>query len=458
MRVHLDVLEGPRKGRAFVFNTHDMFIVGRSRFVPCPIPEDEALSREHFIIEFNPPRCVIRDLDSLNHTFVNSRKIQQARLSSGDCISAGQSVFRVRFEGVPRARDSSVIISPIDLPAQAAAKPTSAPGLETAESESIAGLVIVCAACGKPAPIDVDIASNDDSDLTGSIQWLCDDCRDEADLLPQFIPYHTTLRELGRGAMGVVYLARDNRNGRKVALKLIAPETAAARSAVERFLRETAVLARLKHPNIIELYEQGTERGRFWFAMEYVDGCNLEWFAHENPGRYPVNQACRMACHVLKGLEHAHGLGFVHRDIKPENILIGQGPKGLIAKVSDFGLAKSYQSHGFSGLTFSGEMRGTIPFMPPEQMRDFRTVTPSADLYSTAATLYFLITGHFLYDEDIEADPIRLLLEATPVPIQHRRHDVPTGLAVVIEKCLRREPEDRYPNATEMRRALKPFC
>src|SRR6476619_744973 len=99
MRVILDVLEGPRQGRSFVFDRHDTFIVGRSRFVHCPMPEDSALSRDHFLIEINPPRCEVRDLGSTNGTFVNERRVERVRLNSGDRITAGQSVFQVRVEG-----------------------------------------------------------------------------------------------------------------------------------------------------------------------------------------------------------------------------------------------------------------------------------------------------------------------------------------------------------------------
>ncbi len=98
MRVILDVLEGPRKGRSFVFERHDTFIVGRSRFVHCPMPEDMALSRDHFMIEINPPQCELRDLGSTNGTFVNNHRVDRVRLVSGDMIAAGQSVFRVQVE------------------------------------------------------------------------------------------------------------------------------------------------------------------------------------------------------------------------------------------------------------------------------------------------------------------------------------------------------------------------
>ena len=119
-------------------------------------------------------------------------------------------------------------------------------------------------------------------------------------------------------------------------------------------------------------------------------------------------------------------MGFVHRDIKPENVLIAQNAEGLNAKISDFGLAKSFRGVGLSGLTFSGEMRGTVPFMPPEQMLDFKTVTPLADLYASAATLYYMITCNYVYDEASGGgDLIRMLMEESPIPIRERRADVP---------------------------------
>src|SRR5205823_8317100 len=125
-------------------------------------------------------------------------------------------------------------------------------------------------------------------------------------------------------------------------------------SAIDRFQREMSVISQLRHPNLVEFYEQGMSRGQFWFAMEYVAGTNLETLAKADPARYPIDQGCRLTCQILKGLEQAHQLGFVHRDIKPENILIAQSAEGLTVKISDFGLAKSIRGVGLSGLTFSG--------------------------------------------------------------------------------------------------------
>ena len=450
MRVILDVLDGPRKGRSFVFDRHDTFIVGRSRFVHCSMPEDSALSRDHFLIEINPPRCEIRDLGSTNGTYVNERRVDRVRLHSGDRVAAGQSLFRVRVEGVPPSGgEASSAVSPV-------AATGSVSGTLTIGAY---GRPVRCAACGAPAPADLDVAGGADVADDEPLEWLCQACRADVAAVPQPVPHYTSLRELGRGAMGVVYQARHNQTGRLVALKLIVPESAAARSAVERFLREMSVISQLKHPNIVEWLEQGMTRGQFWFAMEYVAGPSLEALANMDKGRYPTDQACRLACQILKGLEHAHNGGYVHRDIKPENILIGETVEGSVAKISDFGLAKSFRSVGLSGLTFSGEMRGTIPFMPPEQMTDFRTVRPQADLYATAATLYFLLTAKFIYDEPAGGDDlIKMLLEEHPIPILERRPDVPAGLAAVIGKCLSRDPEQRFPDATAMRKALKPHC
>ncbi len=432
MQVILDVINGPRKGASFVFDRHDTFIVGRSPSVHCAMPEDSALSRDHFLIEVMPPRCELRDLGSTNGTFVNDERVDRARLSVGDRISAGQSVFVVRFEG---------------------GEPESSSGAKTTIVVAAGRRVVRCAGCGVQASPGAAEEGAEDT-------WLCDLCRGESVTTPHPIPNYSVVRELGRGAMGVVYQARHNPTGRPVALKLIVPETAATRTAIDRFLREMSVVSQLKHPNIVEWLEQGMTRGQLWFTMEYVEGTSLEAVADSARGTYPIRQACRMAAQVLKGLAHAHEHGFVHRDIKPENILIGQTPAGSIAKISDFGLAKSFRGLGLSGLTFSGEMRGTIPFMPPEQMLDFKTVLPSADLYSTAATLYYLISGQFLYDQESDGggDLIRTLLEESPVPIRQRRPEVPAGLAAVLDKGLAREPAERYPTADALRRALRPFC
>src|SRR4051794_40778386 len=154
MRVILDVLQGPRKGRTFVFDRHDTFIVGRSKSVHCPMPEDSALSRDHFLIEINPPRCELRDLGSTNGTFVNDARVDRARLTSGDHITAGQSIFRVNVEGEPAMMAGS----------------TPPPNAPSTTAAARAGLgAIVCSGCGLSAPPGIDIASGSNVDIRDSI-------------------------------------------------------------------------------------------------------------------------------------------------------------------------------------------------------------------------------------------------------------------------------------------------
>lgn len=464
VKVVLEYLAGPAQPlepRRVITPVPGGYTLGRSMAASWPLPEDSLLSRSHFRLDATDLGCTLTDLGSTNGTNQNDEPLEaheEVELQSGDLIQAGRCIFRVRFEpadtAMNRAAEMETVEAETGHEPQAQAVPP-----EMVPIPAAAGRV--CSLCQRfvenPGPMPTS------SNGLVSHVWVCADCRpshstinNDEDLAPHF----ETLRLLGRGSMGVVYLARHRVTGKSVALKIIDPETATTRTAIDRFLREMAVIGTLRHPNIVECLDQGMDDGHLWFAMEYVSGMSLETLAQANRGNYPVNQACRIICQVLKGLEYAHEKGFVHRDIKPENILIGRTAENrLIAKISDFGLAKNYQSMGASGLTFSGEMRGTIPFMPPEQMIDFKTVKPSADLYSTAATLYYLIAGTYVFDaDDSHDDMIQLLLDHKIVPLTDRRPDVPEPLSDLVACCLARRPEDRLPTAAAMRNALKAFA
>ena len=270
MRVILEVLQGPRKGRSFMFDRHDTFIVGRSRFVHCSMPEDMALSRDHFMIEINPPLCEMRDLGSTNGTFVNNQKVDRTRLASGDVIAAGQSVFRVRVD----------LSSALE---QRGSAPGSGPRGDADRDQRRSD----APAAGRRPPRTSRSPGRSRATRPRSSSGGAPSAAPSLARLPQPVPHYTTLREIGRGAMGVVYQARHNQTGQMVALKLIMPETATTRTAIDRFYREMSVISQLRHPNVVEWYEQGMTRGQFWFAMEYVAGSNLEALAKEHPGRYP---------------------------------------------------------------------------------------------------------------------------------------------------------------------------
>ena len=441
------------------------FVIGRSLAADWSIPEDGLLSRNHLKLTTVDSGCVLFDFASKNGTNLNDEAVEPEKsvfLVQNDLIQAGRCVFRVHFE----TTDIAIVDASQSLTGEA---DSASHKLPERISEKIASefppASFTCSIChgvyqGSASP---NVAVQSSKELLNS--YTCNNCLPgrltlSVDMEDDLAPHYETIRLLGKGSMGVVYLAKNRETSLHVALKIIDPETATTRTAIERFMREMAVISVLKHINIVECLDQGHDAGHLWFAMEYVSGISLETLAQANRGTYPVNQACRIVCQVLKGLEYAHNQSLVHRDIKPENILIGRtSEKRLIAKISDFGLAKNYQSMGVSGLTFSGEMRGTIPFMPPEQMIDFKTVKPSGDLYSTAATLYYLIAGTYVFDSDDGSDDmIQMLLDHKVVPLSSRRSDVPQELSDLVSKCLARNPDDRFPTASAMRNALKPFA
>lgn len=212
------------------------------------------------------------------------------------------------------------------------------------------------------------------------------------------------------------------------------------------------------HANIIAFQEFGDAEGVIYLVMDFVEGDDLSVRLRER-GPEPVDKAIRIICQALSGLAHAHMKGFVHRDIKPSNILLHRDGAKRTAKLADFGLARVYETSRISGLTMQGEVGGTPAYMAPEQVTHYRQVKPAADQYAAAATLYKILTGHYIHDlpKDLGAS-IGIVVSATPVPIIERRQDLPAGLADVIHKALSREPEDRYPDVMALRKELTRFA
>jgi serine/threonine protein kinase len=267
------------------------------------------------------------------------------------------------------------------------------------------------------------------------------------------------VRELGRGGMGIVYQAVREADGLSVAIKTIEPAVAVRPTQVRRFLREVDILRQLQHPNIISFYESGQSNGLLYFVMEYIDGPDASRYLKQRGNPLPVRSAVRMLCQLLAALTYAHDKGFVHRDIKPANLLVAGDDKHKSVKLADFGLARVYQASRMSGLTFKGDIGGTMAFMPPEQITHFRDVTPAADQYSAAATLYTLLTGRLLFDfNSSELPPQSVVLQEDPVPIRDRRSDVPEQLAGALQRALAKDSTRRFPNVGAFRSALSRYA
>src|SRR6201991_5367448 len=198
--------------------------------------------------------------------------------------------------------------------------------------------------------------------------YLCEDCRAELRRNPQPVPGYDMVKVLGRGGMGCVMLAREHTTGRAVAIKTLLPEFAVSDKAMRRFMREIDVAATLKHKNIVEFIDRGTHNGVVYLVTEFVDGCDASKLAEAKGGRLPYNDAISIMSQSLDALSFAHAAGYIHRDFKDQNILIaGQSPN-LVAKLTDFGLAKSFTQSGMSGVTMAGEMAGGLAYLPPQRL------------------------------------------------------------------------------------------
>jgi serine/threonine-protein kinase len=288
---------------------------------------------------------------------------------------------------------------------------------------------------------------------------VCPACRAHAREQAQPISDYQILRELGRGAMGVVHLAWWKARQTLVALKTVIPAQT-DRLQTAHFLREADILRRLDHPNIVAFRALGEADGLLYFTMDFVRGTDADRLLKAG-GPLPVGRAVRLVCQLLDALRYAHGLGFVHRDIKPSNFLVAApgGGREEKVKLADFGLARVYQASALSGLTMTGDVGGTTAFMPPEQITNYRQAQPAADQYSAAATLYRLLTGKFIFDlpSGFEAQ-LLMILEQPPVPIRERRPDVPAPLAAAVHRALAKEPGRRFADVLAFRTALMPFA
>jgi serine/threonine-protein kinase len=192
--------------------------------------------------------------------------------------------------------------------------------------------------------------------------------------------------------------------------------------------------------------------------MDLVRGLDT-WRLVKQEGPLPIGRAAGLVCQLLEGLEYAHAKEYVHRDIKPPNVMVTKKEGREIVKLADFGLARYYQASQLSGLTLKGSWGGTVGFMAPEQITNFREVKPAGDQYSVGATLYYLLTKRLVhkFPADVEGQML-MVLQETVVPVQSHRPEIPDGLAAIIHRALARKPKDRFPDVRVMRNALETFC
>jgi serine/threonine-protein kinase len=259
--------------------------------------------------------------------------------------------------------------------------------------------------------------------------------------------YHIE-REIGRGGMATVHLARDLRHDRWVAIKVLREELAAAVGA-ERFLEEIRVTASLQHPHILPLFDSGSAEGLVWYVMPFVEGETLRSrLARER--RLPVEDAVQLVREMADALDYAHRHGIVHRDVKPENVLLQSGH----ALVADFGIALALEHAGAGRLTRTGITLGTPSYMAPEQAAGDRPVDARTDVYALGAVLHEMLAGGSPFEAASHQEVGRRLADGPVVELAARRADVSPSLDAAVRRALAKQPDDRFPSAGAFATAL----
>src|SRR6059036_1627702 len=260
--------------------------------------------------------------------------------------------------------------------------------------------------------------------------------------------------EIGRGGMGVVYHARDERLKRQVAIKVLPPDLAFREEIRIRFLREAETAARLSHPHIVPIHSVGEgPDGLVYFVMAYVDGESLA-ARLKRRGRLPAEEARRVMIETADALGAAHAVGIIHRDVKPDNILL-EGSRGRVV-VTDFGIAKALSSTtGPATLTATGVAIGTPHYMSPEQAAGDREIDGRSDIYSLGVVAYQMLTGELpFHAPTVPGILMKHITERAPL-VTDKCRDCPEDLAACVMRSLEKDPDDRWPTADALRRALE---
>ncbi len=499
-KVMLKVVEGALQGRLFEFAERTTCIIGRHKECLPQLPDDEehaTVSRRHCLLDINPPDIRVRDFGSRNGTHVNGVNIGQrpdettakegARLkytdrdlNQGDRIKLGNTEFQVEVF-VPLACSDCTV----EIPDEQRSASQIAPGISRCETcrrnqptLSMPPILRgrVCAQCGKDVsaeagrnrPGDVVCAACQ-ADPFQAMRRLIQLAKSQPSELPSIQGYEI-VKELSRGGMGAVCLARHAQTGEQVALKVMLPKIAVSKKGKQSFLRETDITKALRHPHVVRLHDSGCSNGTFFFTLEFCDGGSVDKLMETRGGTLSIDEALSITLDGLKGLDYAHqaevvvrlenggttvARGLVHRDLKPQNLFLCGNGSSRVTKVGDFGLAKAFDTAGLSGYTRTGAIGGTLAYMPRQQIVDFKYAKPEVDVWSMAASLYAMLTCTTPRDFPSGEDPCDVILRTSAVPIRQRSSRIPQKLAEVIDAALVDQPEINIKTAAELRSALE---
>lgn len=447
----------PSHAPAAVFGPDSIVVIGRDSDCDYVI-DGHGVSRKHCQLEFKHGSWMLFDLGSINGTIVDGMKVGKtsSRISTASvflhskcAVQLGDTLLTLIVEPAVEKtnhsnEDESVRTAVIgDLASTIPVAPIS-------HEEAFATI------SREPRQTDGDRQSvgHMQGTLCGKSPLVVVDEHSEVVQSGQVVQGYRIDKKIGSGGMGDVYLAfHDSSPSKEYAIKFFRSEVMESDLNRLRFLREMELMKELEHPVLIRAIESGEEQGRLFFVMDYCIGGDL-YSLLQRSGSLPFRRAVKLIHHLLTGVAYAHDLGIVHRDLKPSNILLNRLPSGRYSpKIGDFGLAKCYFQAGASGITVNGSVGGTWGYMPVEQLKNFRLVSPSSDVWSLGAIMYECLTLK-LPRPPISNDPVRTVLESRVVPIEQVRSDTPPALARFIAKSLALTPEHRFQDGKSMQESL----
>jgi serine/threonine-protein kinase len=495
MEVRLEIVKGPDRDKVFILDEPTTCIAGRSRDARFRFSEEDPyISRRHFLLEVAPPKVYFRDLDVTNPSKINDLYVEEAELSEGDIIEVGYTKLKVFLKLEVRTKTiqcqncgKPIKICEDENPKQICAdcaKKEQEKDINISLPQIQTPLKITCS-CGK------DLTKFADSDgrareLMGRVKYACKKCLPKkGEDAGKKINKYVVISKLGEGGFGKVYLAHHTTTYRLVALKEM---NIYNKQLGARFNREIRIMSKIHHENVL-LYidnDQDKKTGKPYLVMEVASKGSLDDLLMNDNGSLGSRKAVQYIIHTLKGLEYLHSQGIVHRDIKPENILLqGNGKGEWVPKIADFGLAREFSKSGGSNLTGLGKAMGTILYMAPEQFTDAHGVKEPADLYSLGVTLYHLLTGKYPFNYPSPLDilkfykenkhrvnspdaalrlmmeiqrlksPHLIVLQEDRIPIKKRNPSVPSDLAGIVDKAIKKSVNQRFRSATDFRTQLE---
>jgi serine/threonine protein kinase len=389
----LVVTQGPDKGRTYPLIAGEGLIVGRAQATSTKLT-DPTVSRVHFEIEFDGDHATLINVSQAG-TLVNGKVTAQQELHNGDLIRIGATEMRMQLSG---ADEASTMPPPGRGP--------------VVTSESL------------PALVGQDLGHFHIDSL------------------------------IGKGANGVVFRATDNEKTRVVALKVLQPEFSRNEEEMQRFIRAMKTILPLRHPNLVSTLAAGKIGPYCWVAMDFIDGENMTKVIQRIgvAGMLDWRYGFRVAVHIGRALEYAHGESIIHRNVTPQNILLRTSDK--TALLGDLMLAKALEGTLAQQITRPGELVGDVGYMSPERTRGTSDIDGRSDLYGLGATVYALITGRPPFTGGSLPELITKIRNAEPDRPQKYQMAIPAGFQGTVLKLLAKRPEERFQTATEMLREL----